>query len=224
VPKTIDSGVQTDIDSNRFAGVILARLHFDAPVGIQRFSQSAQSVYWDEDGGGDVKYLGVGNLSQITLLPESGELQSHTIQLSLSGIPNQIIDDVLGTTYMGKPVFLWYALLDTLTYAVEGGESGPVLVFAGLMDFATIKFGEISDITINATSRLADWGRVRGGRFNDSYQRTHVDPNDSGFEYVKALQDKTISWGGITLGDPGGTADPGGGPGGPDTPEDRLPE
>lgn len=207
--KIIDSLVQASIDSKNFSGVILCRLHFDTPTGELRYCNAFQSIYWDEDGTGEVEYIGLGNLANLSVLTESSELAAQTIQVSLSGIPASALTNALSTGYVGNPIFLWYATLDKDTYAVEGGQDGPVLIFAGRMDFATITFGQKADIVINATSRLADWERARGGRFNESYQIRHVDPGDTGFSYIQALQNKHISWGGITIADQG-TGSPGG--------------
>lgn len=204
--KIIDSLVQTSIDSKNYAGVILARLHFSP---IVRYANTYQPIYWDEGTPvGEVPYLGLGNLAGISVLPETNELGSQTIQLTLSGIPASAITEAFSDEYLGKPVFIWYATLDKDTYAVEGGQTGPVLVFAGRMDFASLEFGDTCTITVNATSRLADWDRPRGGRFNHTYQTRHVDINDTGFKYVQALQNRAISWGSVSLEDAGGPTTP----------------
>ena len=66
--KIIDSLVQSEIDSKDFAGAVFARLHFDSPTGTLRYTNAPQNLYWDEDGGGDQEYLGLGNLSSISVL------------------------------------------------------------------------------------------------------------------------------------------------------------
>jgi hypothetical protein len=204
--KTIDSLVQSAIDGKSFAGVILCKMHFTPE---QRYCNAYQSIYWDE-GSGEEEYIGLGNLASLSVLGETAEVQAQTIQLTLSGIPNSAITDAFSTDYINKPVYLWYATLDTTTYAVQGGSSGPVLVFAGRMDFADIEFGETATITMNATSRLADWDRARGGRFNHTYQQRYIDSTDFGFEYVRAIQNKVVNWGGVDLADPGSTDGRGG--------------
>lgn len=202
--KIIDSLVQASIDGGNLSGVLLTKLHFNP---IYRYTSAFQSVYWDEAGGGELEYVGVGNLGSLSILSETSELAAQTIQLTLSGIPSEHITDIFSNEYIGEPVYIWYATLDPTTYAVEGGQFGPVLIFAGRMDFGVIEFGKTANVTVNATSRLADWERARGGRFNNAYQQRHVDLNDLGFKYVEALQDIPISWGGSTLSDRG-VADP----------------
>lgn len=211
--KIINSSVLADFDSGNFTGVLLAKLYFSPE---QRYSSAGQNIYWDEDGGGEETYLGLGHFANMSILTETGELGAQTIQLSLSGIPNSTVTDIFSNEYIGKPAYVWYGTLDPETYAVRGGQNGPVLLFAGRMDFGNIDFGNTATITVNATGRLADWERPRGGRFNQAYQQRHVDPTDQGFRYVLKLQDKVISWGGVTLGDPGSSGDggPGGGGGG----------
>jgi hypothetical protein len=210
--KIIDSLVQSSIDSKEYVGIILCQMHFDP---IVRVCNSPQSIYWDEAGAGEVEYVGVGNLGSVSSLTETNELGATVIQLTLSGIPNSSITDVFSNEYRGKPIYIWYAVLDKTTYAVEGGQSGPILTFAGLMDYSSIEFGNTAVITLSATSRLADWDRSRGGRFTDGYQRQYIDPTDTGFRWVVPIQTKAISWGGVSIGDPGGGLEgaPGGGPG-----------
>ena len=199
--KIIDSLVQASINSKNYAGVILARLEFDTPVGIQRFSNAYQTIYWDDFGTGENAYLGLGNLADVSVLAETAELGAVSIQLSLSGIPANYLNAAFSDTYRNRPIYLYYGTLNTSTYAVEGGSSGPVLIFAGLMDYANIEFGQTATVVITATSRLTDWEKVRGGTFSDSYQKNYVDPTDKGFRNVKAIQNKVISWGSYTLDD-----------------------
>ena len=198
--KSINSTVESIISTRNFPGVLLCKLYF---TPVLRYSNSYQSIYWDESGSGEVEYVGLGNLASISTLGETSELAAQTIELKLSGIPASIITDVFSTEYIGKPVYLWYGVLDPDTYAVEQGQDGPVLIFAGRMDFADIEFGKTCEITIHATNRLADWERARGGRFNESYQRHYIDPTDDAFNYVQAMQNKPITWGAFTASDPG---------------------
>jgi hypothetical protein len=197
--KVIDSLVQTTLDSGSMTGVILTRLHFNT---IYRYTNAYQSIYWDEEGSGEVEYVGTGNLGQISVLTETNEIAAQTIQVGLSGIPAQHITDIFSNDYIGQPLYIWYATLDRDTYAVEGGQYGPILLFAGRMDFGNIEFGNTATVVINATSRLADWERARGGRFNHAHQKYHVDPTDSGMRYIETIQNLPISWGGLSPSDP----------------------
>ena len=150
--KNINAIIQSLIDQKNFAGTLLVKMYFDPSI---RYCSAYQSVYWDEPAGieespgGEVEYEGMGKWGSISSMPESMELSSQQIQLSLSGIPAGALTDALGTEYQGKPVYIWYALTDE-NYTVQ---DNPVLVFAGLMDYANIVFGELCDITLNCTPR-----------------------------------------------------------------------
>jgi hypothetical protein len=217
--KSINATVQSSIDSKNYAGIILCRMHFNPVI---RYCNSVQSIYWDEAGTGEKEYVGVGNLAGLSVLTETSELSAVTIQLTLSGVPNASITDVFSDEYSGQPVYLWYGTLNPNTYAIEGGQNGPVLAFAGQMDYCNVEFGETATITLNATSRLADWDRPRGGRFNQGYQKKYVDPTDTGFRFVNALQTVELAWGGSSIFDPTWDGSGGGGGGGePDVPEQQ---
>lgn len=197
--KIIDSLTQASIDSKNYTGVVLARLHFDTAY---RFANTYQNIYWDEvpqegeAGVGEVEYVGLGDLADLSAMGETGELQAQNITLTLSGIKTQYIADVFSNDYSGNPIYIWYGTLDRDTLAVEGGQNGPVLIFAGRLDYSNIEFGDTAKIVVHATSRLADWERPRGGRYNHEHQTRHVDATDLGFRYVKGLQNREIVWGG----------------------------
>lgn len=114
--KIIDSLVQASLDSENYTGVVLAKLYFSPLV---RVSSSYQTIYWDE-GAGEQAYVGLGNLANISILNESSDLGAQTIQLTLSGIPNDSVTDIFSNEYINQPVYIWYATLDKDTYAVEG--------------------------------------------------------------------------------------------------------
>jgi len=192
--KLIDTLVQASIDSKNYAGVLLARFEFLSPAGYLRCANTYQNIYWDE-GAGEEEYLGVGNLADISVAPETNELGATVVTFTLSGIPQNIINESFDNNYRNQPVYLYYGTLDKDTYAVEGGATGPILVFAGLMDYSVIDYGQQATVSISATSRLTDWERIKGGTFSHYYQRNYVDPSDQGFKYIVALQNKDVSWG-----------------------------
>lgn len=196
--KTVHATVQAAIDSKNYTGVVLCRMHFDTPTGIIRLCNAFQSIYWDE-GSGEVEYTGAGDLASISAAPETNELGAQTIQLTLGGIPSDAITQAFSAEYAGNPLYLWYATLNPYTYAVHA--DSPILIFAGMMDYANIEFGETSTVTLNATSRLADWERPTGGRYNASYQQAYVDSTDDGMKDMIALQNKAIAWGTFNMRD-----------------------
>lgn len=176
---------------------------------ILRFTSAAQSIYWDEVGGGDVEYLGAGNLMQINEMQEGTALQAYGLEIKLSGITDtpEVITDIKNAKYKNGKVVIYLAVLDN-NYTVINGNSGPIVLFAGRMDTMTIGMGVESEILVKASSRLADWERPRGGRYNSASQNRYYDfsldptapwyrtAQDRGFDHVEGVRNKDIWWGG----------------------------
>jgi len=217
------------LENNNSKLVILVKMFFkDSANTIYRLNSSGQSVWWDESGGGDQEYIGLGNLAAINSAEEGTDLQSYGLELTLSGIPTEYVQDAANTDYKNQPVYIYLAALDTDNSVLHDGNeaSGPVVLFVGRMDNMTIKFGETATISVSVISRLRDWERPRGGKFNHHTQKSYYaflhngsgllsgfDRLDRGFEYVDSLKDKEINWGGkaVTFTAGGGGSVPGGG-------------
>jgi len=190
--KILSTAVETLIESGDIATCMLARLHFSNSTYPSRYANAGQDIYWDEAGAGEEVYQAVGNLGSIEALAETDELQLQTIQLTLTGIKPETINHAMFANHAGNPAFIWRAILDKDTFAVIGD---PVLMFAGRMDFLTISLGETAAVSIQVISRLSDWEKTKGGRFNTAYQITYVDPTDQGFQYLPSLVNKNLTWG-----------------------------
>lgn len=195
--------------------VILVKMFFkDSANTILRLNSSGQSVWWDEAGAGDQEYLGVGNLGAINSAEEGTDIQSYGIQLTLSGIPTDYIQDSVNTDYKNQPVYIYLAALDTDNSVLHDGteSQGPVVLFVGHMDTMSVNLSDTATITVDVISRLRDWERPRGGKFNHHTQKayyaflhdgsgllTGFTRLDRGFEYVDSLKDKEINWGGKAI-------------------------
>ena len=205
--KIIDSLVQQDLDSKDYAAVLLARFHFESPINTLRYTNAPQNIYWDEGSpAGEVEYQGLGNLVSIDSVTETADIAANTMNFTLSGISSTNLNVTLDRLlYQNKACYLWYGLLDKQTYAIQGGQTGPILIYRGLMDYANITMDQQEiTISLNTSSRLTDWEKAKGGRFNHEYQKRYVDSTDEGFKYVVPLQGKEIMWAGKSASDPGG--------------------
>ena len=219
--RTIDQVVKAVLDnSGNIPYTILVRAEFrnldipfpTFPDGIVRFTMSGQSVYWNEDGVADREYVGVGNLLNISQVEEGTALQDYTLQIALSGIPidSEIIPAVKNAKYKNGRLIIYLAVLDdeyNVLYNTDEAE-GPIMLFAGRMDTMQISLGKEATIAVNAASRLSDWERTRGGRYNSATQNRYYDFNlldpahawyqstpDKGFDYVESLKNKEVWWG-----------------------------
>lgn len=163
--------------------VILAQLDFQS--GTVR----ATSAPFDVTAEGNV-YTGVGNLGAISSVPEGAELQSYAVELTLSGIPPQLVSLALADQYQGREAKLYLALLDE-QHRFTGT---PLLIFRGQMDTLDIELGKTATLTLTVQSRLADWERPRLRRYTHEDQRARY-PDDKGFEFVGQMVEKSLYWG-----------------------------
>ncbi len=135
-------------------------------------------------------YLGLGQLGGVSAVPEGAELQAYAVQLTLSGIPSELVSLALLDAYQGRDVRISLLLLDEAHKAV----GAPVLLFRGRMDTMDIELGTTAVITMTVQNRLADWERPRIRRYTHEDQKLDY-PDDRGFAFIAQMAEKTIYWG-----------------------------
>lgn len=136
------------------------------------------------------EWTGLGTFGSVEPVQEDAALEAKGVNLTLSGIPSDLIATALGEQYQGKRVQIWYAPLDDGLQII----GAPVRVFYGRIDTMDIEAGETSTITLAAESKLVDWARPRVARFNHEDQIAKY-PDDKGFEYVAKMVEVQLIWG-----------------------------
>ena len=167
----------------------LALFEFDS--GVVRITSAPYDVPYDLDKDGEsevwVTTLGMGQASGIE---EGTETQSYGMSCKLSGIPEESVSLALAENPQGRKAFFWKAFLDADHRIIPD----PVLIFAGRMDTMPLEIGALSELTLNIESRLADWDRVRGGRYTDAEQQRRC-PGDRFFQFTAPATEKELTWG-----------------------------
>lgn len=184
--RTLTAAVLAEIGQKTIWPVLIADLETSGG-NVRAWSGIGNLVF-----GGNT-YLGTGNLGTIGPVKESGdEIRANAITFQLSGIPSSLLSTALGTQYQGRPAKLWLGFLDSAGALI----ADPVLIFDGRMDVMDIDEGpDISTIIVTAESRLADLNRPRIRRYTNEDQE-QLFSGDKGLEFVPALQNKEIIWGG----------------------------
>lgn len=137
-------------------------------------------------------YLGAGNLLGVGGVQETQELRATGIDITVSGIPSEMLSLALSEPYQGRICRVYLGALDTNTGALIGS---PYQIFSGSMDVMSInEGGETASIGIAVESRLLDLERGRERRYEHEDQQIDY-PGDMFFQYVPTLQDATITWG-----------------------------
>ena len=179
---------------------------------------SAPLYFWT--GLGDttidgITYTGTGNLMQISSIKETAEIQAAGANLTLSGIPADMLSLALSVPYQGRIGKIKFGLIDAdnnllqletafnmllesgIDIGLESVDQSNVLVdmFVGYMDQMNIdESAETSIISLSLESKLLDLDRPVIRRYNNESQKA-VFPNDKAFEFLNDLQGKDLSWG-----------------------------
>ena len=182
--RSLTSNMQTQVAATSLSPVILVKLNFDT-VPLYVWS-GLSDLSWDGH-----TWTGAGNLLNIGTIEESTEVKAVGSSITLSGLPQTIISAALSEDYQGREATIWLGALDSSGNVI----SDPVIIFSGRMDVMTIQeSGQSASISITVENRLIDFERAKIRRYTDQDQKIDY-PNDKGFEFVAAIQDKEIVWG-----------------------------
>ena len=165
--------------------VYLVKLNFDTPVYVH--SDYGDIVY---DGN---TYVGVGDLGQIDPVNENNEMRVESVNLTLSGVNNAIVSEIISTSYQGKKAEIFIGFRD-----MDSNELlAPKRIFNGLIDNTKYDMSEQVIITVTCTRVFTSWERSEYQRYNHATQQFFYH-GDLGFEYQDELKTKEIYWGGPT--------------------------
>lgn len=177
-------GMLAEIQKNRLRPAVFVDCQFSSGhiyvwSGIGSISWSGQT------------WVGLGKLGGISSLPETTEVRADGVQLSLSGIPSDLINSVLTEIRQGKACNIYFGCLDDNGAVI----ADPFKSFSGRTDTASIdEGGDTSTIVINVENSLIDISRPNERRYTHDDQQIDY-PGDLGNEFVPSLQEKNVSWG-----------------------------
>ena len=182
--RSVTSAVNTIFESNSVSPFMAIDLAFDG----------GNFLAWTGYGNitfDSTTYVGAGDFLSVSPVKENSEVQANGIDITLSGIPSDLISSALNETYQGRSCKLFLGALDSSNAVV----SDPYLLFSGRMDLMSIDdSGDTANINVTAESRLIDLDRTRERRYTSEDQKIDF-PNDKGLEFITDLQDKEIVWG-----------------------------
>jgi hypothetical protein len=146
-------------------------------------------------GGGTISangnyYSGVGSFGSLSPISETLDLQAQGIQMSLTGIPTQLLTDATQyCTGLG-------ACNAYLAMVTPGGSlvshTTPIKLWGGLVDAPSIDIGgETFTITLSSENRMANLNRARNSRYTAADQKSKY-PNDDGLNFVQFLANMVI--------------------------------
>lgn len=182
MPRNITSAVVQQLEAKECKPVFLVGINFTEPVYVWT---GLGDLAWNGN-----TYKGVGTLGSISKVGESSEVEAEGISLTLSAIPNDLLNDGLTGVEACKTASVYLGFLDDSNAIIPD----PILAYSGLVDAPTVNVGtETSTLTIHVENRLANLNRSRGGRYTDSDQRGRY-PDDGCLKYVHTTQDSRLNW------------------------------
>lgn len=182
--RSIASANETASQAPVIVPVFFVKLEFDS--GDVLLHTGLGSITW----GGDT-YTGAGAIGKITPVDEDSELSRSTVQLTLRGLPTDIVSIVLGEYYQGRTATIYLGYLDQTTLALV---ADPLIVYRGRMDTATIEQGETLAVTLSVESRFSAWDKPLIRRYNHADQQSRY-AGDRGLEFVEQTTEKELVWG-----------------------------
>jgi hypothetical protein len=159
----------------------------DFPSGVLRLWTGVHDVQWN----GETWYA-AGSLIGVPEVEETTEIVASGITVSLSGIPPELVSDVIASVTQGSIGRVYIGLLDDTGALIVD----PTLAFMGRLDVPEIRDeANTATVTVTYESRAIDMGKPTPFRLTDDFQQRRF-PGDRGLEYVSTLQSgKSLFWG-----------------------------
>ena len=179
------SAFQTEVAKLQNRPIHLVSVNFDS--GTIYMTDSFKDVVYDGN-----TYQAVGHLMGISDIEEAAEVIVSSVTLSLSGIDQVWISNVLQEDYIDRTVKIYTAFMDESWALVVD----PVLIFEGRMDQPSIEEDPdagTSSVSVSATNAWVDFSRKTGRHTNHEEQTLHF-AGDKGFEFASEVTPDII-WG-----------------------------
>lgn len=181
--RSLTSGMITELTGVLLRPIILVEIEFTS--GFVRVWTGIGDLTWDSK-----TWTGVGDLGRISAVQESGDLSAAGMTVTLSGIPQAMVDRVLSETRQGKPFNVWLGMLDSSDAVI----ADPYLIFGGLTDISFIDEGaKTATVGVTGENKLLDRLRIIVWFYTSESQTFHF-PGDKGFDFVPSSQER-LQWG-----------------------------
>lgn len=182
--RSMTTALRDGLQEKAIAPVIFCELEFSG--GIIRLWSGVGTITWNGNS-----WVGGGRLIAIGDIAETKRLEANPFNLSLSGVPSELVAVAYGDFSQGRPIRVYLGLLNVSAGIII---ADPVQIFAGRMDtIGDDDDGSTSRITVSAESNLADLNRIRARYFTHQDQLRLL--GNRSLRYVASLQDRPIYWG-----------------------------
>lgn len=148
-------------------------------------------------------FQGVGSLAGISAMSEDSDVSAKNVTISLSGIPSDMVSEVLYEVRVLRTAQIWLALYDINQVLIDT----PLLSYQGKMDAPEMSDdGKTCTCSISLENVLVDLNRAVYRRYTDEDQQMDLSATltrlgmsqstiDTGFTHVAGLQEQITFWG-----------------------------
>lgn len=165
-----------------------AFVRIDMPGYTARLFTGAGALEWD-DGTGEQTWLG-SSLLDIQPMTATTRGEAQAVNISVSGIDEDIKEEVLSYLVRGSDVYVWFFYVNGSNEIV----ADPWLAFAGRVDVPQIEEGETITINVQCLDALGyAFRRTVSRRSNQDQQALFS--GDVFFEFAASIAREPIRWG-----------------------------
>ena len=180
--RNLTTAFTEEIDKSALQYCLMSKAEFDS--GDVNVWTGLGDLSYDGD-----TYQGAGNLLGISAVEETKAIEAKGTRFTMSGIPESHISLAFNEDYQGRPVTLFFAVIDEL------GEVIPHKLFSGYMDIMEIEdTGATATIFIDAESDLIRLTTANDSKYTPEDQKSRFD-GDKGLDFIPIIADLDITWG-----------------------------
>ena len=181
--RALTTSTITNINANTVYPFFAVELKFDndpARLGDQVLRM------WTGSGtltlADNTEWFGAGNLLNISQVNETSEIAARGADITLSGVPSEIVILALTEPYQGRECNIYFGTFDDGDQTTAPTNFNEI--FSGYMDQMNISESVgTSTIELKVENKLIDLERARVARFTSAYQKSKF-PTDTGRDCV----------------------------------------
>ncbi len=168
----LSSSIKTELAKGSFIMAHLVKLEFNATYYYTDYSS-------DIVDGSDT-YSANGFLQKIGSISESTGLTTGSLSVTLSGVNQTLISDLLGNGHIHRKVTVKRAFINSSTNALIDSIS----IYSGRVESMEIADSDkTSIINLRVANHWSDFGRM-SGRMTNSASQQQFFPDDKGFDFI----------------------------------------
>jgi len=164
---------------------------------ILTFSDRQESFTLDGD-----TYVGLGRLMGVTATSSELRSSSGEVTITISGIPNSSIYEIVNSRIKGCPVRITRVLFDPVTNTQLAIEGNPLARFRGFVnnyslqeDYDNVTRTSTNTIVLVCASALDVLSNKVAGRKTNPYSQKKFYPSDLSMDRVPTLENATFDFG-----------------------------